>query len=64
MNRTLVNNVTQPTTIPYTLIPPVIPSTTVQIKTPEEQSIRYYKELIIAIMKVMDLQYITHCTDN
>ena len=55
MNGTLVNNTTQPTTISYTLIPPVIPGTTVHIETPEEWTIRHYDKLIIAIMKVIDI---------
>ena len=64
MNGTLVNNTTQPLNIPYTLIQPVIPGKTVHIKTNEEQTVRHYDELIITIMKVMDIQYITHCTDK
>ena len=64
INGTLVNNTTQPRNIPYTLILPVIPGATVQIETPEEQSIRHYDKLIIAIMKVIDIQYITHCVDK
>ena len=64
MNGTLVNNVNQYSTIPYTFIPPVIPSATVHLKTPEEYTIRHYNELIIAIMKAIDIQYITHCTND
>ena len=63
MNGILLNN-TQTSHIPTTLIQPVIPGTTVWVETPEEQSVRYYNELIIAIMKAMDIQYITYCTDN
>ena len=63
MNGILVNN-TQTSQIPHTLIQPVIPGTTVQIETLEEQSVRYYDKLIIAIIKAMDIQYITYCTDN
>ena len=50
--------------IPYTLIQPVIPGKQVTFKTPEEQAIQHYKDLILSIMKAMDLQYITHYTDN
>ena len=64
MNDTAYNNTTQTLHIPYTFIQPVTPSTTVHIETPEEQTIWHYDELIIAIMKVIDIQYITHCTDN
>ena len=63
MNGILVNN-TQTSQIPHTLIQPVIPGTTVQIETLEEQSVRYYNELIIAIMKAMDIQYIIYYTNN
>ena len=64
MNSILVNNSTQSSHIPYTLTQPVIPGTTLHIKTLEERTIWHYDKLIIAIMKVIDIQYITHCTDN
>ena len=64
MNSILVNNTTQPLANPYTFILPVISSTTVHIKILEEQTIRHYNEFIIAIMKVIDIQYVTHCTDD
>ena len=59
MNGTITQH-TQPS---YTLIP-VIPGKQVHIKTKEEQVVKHYDELIIAIMKVMDIQYITHCIDK
>ena len=55
MNRTAYNNTTHTLNIPYTLIPPVIPNAAVIIETPEEQTVRYYNKLIIAIMKVIDI---------
>ena len=64
MNGTLVNNNTQTSYIPHTLIQPVIPGITVQIEILEKQSIRHYNELIIAIMKITDIQYIIYCTDE
>ena len=64
MNGTTFNNTTQPLANPYTFIPPVIPSTTVCIKTLKEQTIRHYNKFIIAIIKVMDIQYVTHCTND
>ena len=33
-------------------------------KTVEEQGIWYYDELIIAIMKAMNVNNVTHCTDD
>ena len=30
----------------------------------EEQGIQYYNELIIAIMKAINVNNVTHCTDN
>ena len=64
MNGTVHNNTTQMLNIPYTLIQPVIPSKQVTFKTPEEQAVWHYEDLILSIMKAMDLQYITHCTDS
>ena len=64
MNRTAYNNTTQTLNIPYTLIQPVIPSKQVTFKTPKQQAIWHYEYFILSIMKVMDLQYITHCTNN
>ena len=64
MNGTAYNHTTRTLNIPYTLIQPVIPGKQVLIKTNKEQTIRYYDKLIIVIMKVMDIQYITHCTDE
>ena len=64
MNRTAYNNNTQTLNLPYTLIQPVIPSKQVTFKTPKQQAIWHYKDFILSIMKVMDLQYITHCTNE
>ena len=64
MNRTAYNNTTQTLNIPYTLIQPVIPSKQITFKTPEQQAIQHYEDFILSIMKVIDLQYITHCTNN
>ena len=55
MNSTLFNSVTQTSHIPHTLIQPVIPGITVWIEIPEEQTIRHYDELIIAIIKVINI---------
>ena len=64
MNRTAYNNTTQTLNIPYTLIQPVIPGKPLIYETPEQLVIRYYEDFILSIMKVMNLQYITHCTDK
>ena len=64
MNRTAYNNTTQTLNIPYTLIQPVIPGKQLTYETPEQQAIQHYKDFILSIMKVMDLQYITYCTDD
>ena len=61
---TAYNNTTQTLTLPYTLIQPVIPGKQVTFKTPEEQAVQHYEDLILNIMKAMDLQYITHYTNN
>ena len=64
MNGTAYNHPTQTLNIPYTLIQPVIPGKQLAYETIEQRAIRYYKDFILDIMKVMDLQYITHCTDD
>ena len=61
---TAYNNTMQTLTIPYTLIQPVIPGKQITFKTPEEWVVWHYEDLILSIMKTMDLQYVTHCTDN
>ena len=64
MHGTTISNITQ-TFYPNFPTPiPVIPGKQVYFKTKEEQVVKHYDELIIAIMKVMDIQYITHCTDS
>ena len=57
------DTITQHSQIPYTLIP-VIPGKQVHFKTKEEHMVKHYDELIITIMKVMEIQYITHCMDE
>ena len=58
------NNTTQTLTLPYTLLQSVIPGKQVTFETPEEWAVWYYKDLILSIIKAMDLQYVTHCIDN
>ena len=64
MNGTAYNNTTQTLNIPYTLIQPVIPGKQLAYETPKQLAIQHYKDFILSIIKIMDLQYITHCTDN
>ena len=64
MNSTAYNHPTQTLNIPYTLIQPVIPGKQLVYETPEQLAIRHYEDFILSIMKVMDLQYLTHCTDE
>ena len=64
MNGTAYNNTTQTLNIPYTLIQLVIPGKQLIYETPKQLVIRHYKDFILSIMKVMNLQYITHCTDD
>ena len=64
MNGTAYNNNTQSLNIPYTLTQLVIPGRQVTFETPEQQAIWYYEDFILSIIKVMDLQYITHYTNN
>ena len=64
MNRNAYNNSTQNLHIPYTLIQPVIPGKQLAYETPEQWTIQHYEDFILDIMKVMDLQCITHCVDD
>ena len=64
MNGTAYNNTTQTLNIPYTLIQPVIPGKQLAYETPKQLAIQHYKDFILSIMKVMDLQCIAHCTDD
>ena len=64
MNGTAYNQPTQTLNIPYTLIQPVIPCKQLAYETPEQLAIRHYEDFILSIMKVIDLQYITHCTNE
>ena len=42
----------------------VIPGKQLTYETPEQRAVRHYEDLILDIMKVMDLQCIAHCTDD
>ena len=64
MNGTAYNYTMQTLNISYTLIQPVIPGKQLTYETPKQQAIQHYEDFILNIMKVMDLQYITHCMDN
>ena len=64
MNGTAYNNTMQNLNFPYTLIQPVIPGKQLAYKTPKQLAIRHYEDFILDIMKVMDLQCITHCTNE
>ena len=64
MNGTAYNNTIQTLNLPYTLIQPVISGKQVIFETPKQQAIWHYEDFIFSITKVMDLQYITYCTDN
>ena len=64
MNGSAYNHTTQTYNIPYTLIQPVIPGKQLAYKTPEQLAIWHYEDFILNIMKVMDLQCITHYADK
>ena len=64
MNGTAYNHHTHTLNIPYTLIQPVITGKQLSYETIEQQAIRHYEDFILDIIKVMDLQCITHCTDD
>ena len=64
MNGTTVNNINHPLYTHYPTLIPVIPGKQVHFENKEEQVVKHYDKLIITIIKVIDIQYITHCTDN
>ena len=64
MNETAYNHTTQALNIPYTLIQPVIPGKQLAYETPKQLVIQHYEDFILDIMKVMDLQCVTHCADE
>ena len=64
MNITAYNHPTQTLNIPYTFLQPVIPGKQLSYETLKQQAIRHYKDFILNIMKLMDLQCVTHCTDK
>ena len=57
------STITQHSQLPYTLLP-VIPGKQVHFETKEEQAVKHYDKLIYTIMKTMEIQYVTHCTDK
>ena len=64
MNDTAYNHTIPRLNIPYTLIQPVIPGKQLTYETLEQWAVWHYKDFILNIMKVMDLQCIAHCTDE
>ena len=64
MNGTAYNHTTSTFNIPYTLIQPVIPGKQLAYETLGQRAVRHYKDFILDIMKVMDLQCIAHCADD
>ena len=49
---------------PITILKPVCLQQQITQETVEEQGIQYYNELVIAIMKAMNVNNVTHCTDD
>ena len=49
---------------PLTILKPICLQQQITQNTVEEQGIRYYDELIIAIMKVMNVNNVTYCTND
>ena len=64
MNGIAYNHPTSTLNIPYTNIQLLIPGKQLTYETFEQRAIRHYKDFILDIMKVMDLQCIAHCTDD
>ena len=49
---------------PITILKPICLQQQITQETVEEQGIQYYNKLIIAIMKAMNVNNVTHCTDD
>ena len=49
---------------PITILKPICLQQQITQETVEEQGIWYYNELIIVIMKAMNVNNVTHCTDD
>ena len=49
---------------PITILKPIHLKQQIIQETVEEQGIQYYNKLVIAIMKAMNVNNVTHCTDN
>ena len=64
MNGTTTNNINHPLYMHYPTLIPVISGKQIAFETSKQQAIQHYEDFILSIIKVMDLQYITHCTDK
>ena len=64
INSTTVSNVTQTLYPNYPTLIPVIPGKQIHFETKKEQVVKYYNELIYTIMKAIEIQYVTHCTEE
>ena len=49
---------------PITILKPICLQQQIIQETVEEQGIQYYDKLVIAIMKAMNVNNVTHCIDN
>ena len=49
---------------PLTILKPICLQQQITQETVEEQGIQYYNKLIIAIIKAINVNNVTHCTDN
>ena len=49
---------------PITILKPICLQQQITQETVEEQGIWYYDKLVIAIMKEINVNNVTHCTDN
>ena len=64
MNSTTYNNINHLLYTHYPTLIPVISGKQVHFKTKEEHMVKNYNELVTAIIKVIEIQYITHCTNT
>ena len=50
--------------LPYNMLQSIIPGKIITIETIDERAVQYYDKLIVVIIKVIDINNITYCTDK
>ena len=59
-----ISDLSQQHNLSYTMLQSIIPGKIITIETIDERAVQYYNKLIVVIMKVIDINNITYCTDK